>query len=78
MVHYCVANMPGAVPRTSTFALDDATRPFVRALADKGILRALREDAHLRNGLNVHDGKLTCPPVAQALGLPFTPPGELL
>jgi alanine dehydrogenase len=78
VVHYCVANMPGAVPRTSTFALDDATRPFVRALADKGILRALREDANLRNGLNVHDGKLTCSPVAQALGLPFTPPGELL
>jgi alanine dehydrogenase len=78
VVHYCVANMPGAVPRTSTFALDDATRPFVRALADKGILRALREDAHLRNGLNVHDGKLTCSPVAQALGLPFTPASELL
>ena len=78
VVHYCVANMPGAVPRTSTFALDDATRPFVRALADKGILRALREDAHLRNGLNVHDGKLTCAPVAQALCLPFTPAGELL
>jgi alanine dehydrogenase len=78
VVHYCVANMPGAVPRTSTFALDDATRPFVRALADKGILRALRDDTNLCNGLNVHDGKLTCRPVAEALGLPFTPPGELL
>ena len=70
--------MPGAVPRTSTFALNEATRPFVHALADKGIAQALREDANLRNGLNVYDGKLTCDPVAQALGLPFTPPGELL
>jgi alanine dehydrogenase len=78
VVHYCVANMPGAVPRTSTFALNDATRPFVHALADKGIERALREDANLRNGLNVYDGKLTCRAVAQALGRSFTPPGELL
>jgi alanine dehydrogenase len=78
VVHYCVANMPGAVPRTSTFALSDATRPFVHALADKGILQALREDADLCNGLNAYDGKLTCRPVAEALGLPFTLPGELL
>jgi alanine dehydrogenase len=71
VVHYCVANMPGAVPRTSTFALNDATRPFVLALADKGIARALRQDAGLRNGLNVHDGKLTCRPIAAEHGLPF-------
>jgi alanine dehydrogenase len=77
VMHYCVANMPGAVPRTSTFALNDATRPFVLALADKGIPQALREDAGLRNGLNVHDGKLACRPVAQETGLPFVSPNEL-
>jgi alanine dehydrogenase len=73
VVHYCVANMPGAVPRTSTFALNNATRPFVLALADKG-LRALAEDAHLRDGLNVQDGHVTCRAVADALKLPYTPP----
>jgi alanine dehydrogenase len=64
--------MPGAVARTSTFALDHATRPFVLALADKG-LRALAEDVHLRNGLNVHAGQTTCRAVADALGLPYVP-----
>ena len=78
VVHYCVANMPGAVPRTSTFALDNATRPFVLALADKGFPRALIEDTHLRNGLNVHDGKLTCRAVADALRLSYTPAAEVL
>ncbi len=78
VVHYCVANMPGAVPRTSTFALNDATRPFVLALADKGTARALREDAGLRNGLNVHVGKITCRPVAEALVLPYVPATGLL
>jgi alanine dehydrogenase len=72
VVHYCVANMPGAVPRTSTFALNNATRPFVLALADKGICRALDEDLHLRNGLNVREGKLTYRAVALAQGLPYT------
>lgn len=72
VVHYCVANMPGAVPRTSAYALDNATRPFVVALADKGFPRALIDDPHLRNGLNVHDGKVTCRAVADALRLPFT------
>jgi alanine dehydrogenase len=71
VVHYCVTNMPGAVPRTSTFALNNATRPFVLALADKG-LKALSEDVHLRNGLNVHEGLVTCRAVADALRLPFT------
>lgn len=71
IVHYCVANMPGAVPRTSTLALNNATRPFVLALADKGVRRALNEDAHLRNGLNVHEGAITCRAVAEAQGLPF-------
>jgi alanine dehydrogenase len=72
VVHYCVANMPGAVPRTSTFALNKATQPFVAALADKG-LQALIGDQHLRNGLNVHEGRITCRAVAEALRLPFVP-----
>ena len=73
VVHYCVANMPGAVPRTSTFALNNATRPFVLALADKGIRDALNADEHLRNGLNVYYGAVTCRAVAEAQGLPYTP-----
>ena len=78
VVHYCVANMPGAVPRTSTFALDNATRPFVLALADKGFPRALIEDAHLQDGLNVHDGKVTCRAVADSLRLPYTSAADVL
>jgi alanine dehydrogenase len=72
VVHYCVANMPGAVPRTSTFALNNATRPFVLALADKGVRRALNEDEHLRNGLNVYEGAVACRAVAEAQGLVYT------
>ena len=78
IVHYCVANMPGAVARTSTFALANATLPHALALADKGARQALADDSHLRNGLNVHAGKLTCRAVADALGLPFTPAAEAL
>ena len=78
VVHYCVTNMPGAVPRTSTFALDNATRPFVRALADKGFPRALIDDVHLQTGLNVHDGKVTCRAVSDALRLPYTAAAEVL
>jgi alanine dehydrogenase len=77
VVHYCVANMPGAVPRTSTYALNNATLPFVLALADKGWRRALAEDEHLRNGLNVARGKLAHRAVAEALGLAYTPPDSL-
>jgi alanine dehydrogenase len=73
VVHYCVANMPGAVARTSTFALNNATLPFALQLADKGWRQALKDDIHLRNGLNVCDGKITCKPVAEAHGLEFTP-----
>ena len=69
VVHYCVANMPGAVSRTSTFALTNMTVPFVLALADKGFPRALIEDPHLRAGLNVHDRRLVHPAVAEALGI---------
>lgn len=72
VIHYCVTNMPGAVARTSTFALNNATLPFVLALADKGWRRAIMDDPHLRNGLNVHAGQLTCRPVAEAQGLTFT------
>jgi len=71
VVHYCVANMPGAVARTSTFALNSVTLPFTLALANKGWQKALADDAHLRNGLNVIDGKVVCEPVAQAHGLPY-------
>ena len=78
VVHYCVTNMPGAVARTSTFALNNVTLPFVLALADKGVRRALGEDPHLRNGLNVYEGKLTHRAVAQALKLQFTAPEAVL
>jgi alanine dehydrogenase len=72
VVHYCVANMPGAVARTSTFALNNVTLPFTLALADKGWRKALEQDPHLREGLNVCEGKLTCEPVAEAHGLAYT------
>jgi alanine dehydrogenase len=78
VVHYCVANMPGAVPYTSTFALGNATRPFVLALADKGVRRALVEDSHLRAGLNVHAGRITCRAVAEALKVNYVPALEAL
>jgi alanine dehydrogenase len=70
-VHYCVANMPGAVPRTSAQALNNATLPFVLALAGQGVRMALAADPHLRAGLNVDRGRITCRPVAEALGLPW-------
>jgi alanine dehydrogenase len=74
VVHYCVANMPGAVARTSTFALNNATLSFVLALADKGWRRALTDDPHLRDGLNVCRGELTHAAVAAALGRPARDP----
>lgn len=78
VVHYCVANMPGAVARTSTFALGNATLPFILALADKGVTRALSEDVHLRNGLNVWRGAVTHAAVAAAIGEPCTPAEKAL
>jgi alanine dehydrogenase len=78
VVHYCVTNMPGAVARTSTFALNNATLPFVVALADKGYRRAMAEDIHLRRGLNVHEGKVTYKAVADSLGLRHTPAEQVL
>ncbi len=77
VIHYCVANMPGAVPRTSTYALNNATLPYVLALADDG-LQALRNDPHLLNGLNVHLGRVTNLPVATAQGLAYLAPAEAL
>ena len=73
VVHYCVANMPGAVPRTSTFALNNATLPFVISLAQKGAEAAMAHNPHLRNGLNVFRGKVTQKEVAEALGYDYTP-----
>ncbi len=73
VVHYCVANMPGGVARTSTMALNNATLPFTLALANKGYRKALLEDPHLRNGLNVHRGEITCSAVAEALGCELLP-----
>jgi len=71
VVHYCVANMPGAVPRTSTFALNNVTLPYIINLANKGYKKALADDVHLRNGLNVYRGKVTCESVAQNLGYEY-------
>ena len=72
VLHYMVANMPGAVPRTSTYALNNATLPFALALADKGWRKALHDDPHLKAGLNIAAGKVTYKAVAKALGLPYT------
>ena len=78
VVHYCVANMPGAVARTSTFALNNATISHAIALADKGWRQALRDDPHLAAGLNVAAGRVTCEPVARQLGHAYTPVAQLL
>jgi alanine dehydrogenase len=78
IVHYCVANMPGAVPRTSTFALNNATLPFTLALADKGAKLAMLENPHLLEGLNVHRGKVTYEDVARDLGYDYVPAREAL
>ncbi|NMM46420.1 alanine dehydrogenase [Rhodospirillaceae bacterium KN72] len=78
VVHYCVANMPGAVARTSTFALNNATLPFTLALANKGYRVALAQDPHLRQGLNVAAGKVTYKAVSEAHGLDFTATEEVL
>ncbi|HLJ64178.1 MAG TPA: alanine dehydrogenase [Stellaceae bacterium] len=78
ITHYCVANMPGGVARSSTFALGNATLPFVLALADKGWRRALNEDPHLRAGLNLAHGRFTHPAVAAALGKEWVAPEEAM
>jgi alanine dehydrogenase len=78
VVHYCVANMPAAVPRTSAFALNNATLPFALSLANNGYKKAMQMDAHLLNGLNVCHGKVTYKAVADALHLPYTPAAEMI
>ena len=78
IMHYCVANMPGAVARTSTIALGNATMPFMIALANKGWKQACADDVHLLNGLNVHAGKLTYAAVGEALGLDTIDPKAAL
>ncbi len=78
VIHYCVTNMPGAVARTATFALTNATLPFVLALADKGWRQALADDPHLRAGLNIEAGRVTHRAVAEALGLAYTTPERAL
>jgi len=77
-VFYCVANMPGAVPRTSTFALTNATLPYVLKLADKGWRAACQSDSALAKGLSTHEGKLLCEQVGEALNLPHIDPATLL
>jgi alanine dehydrogenase len=73
VVHYCVANMPGGVARTSTYALNNVTLPHAVRIANKGWREALKADPHLANGLNVWNGKVTCEPVARDLDLEYTP-----
>jgi alanine dehydrogenase len=73
VLHYCVANMPGIVPWTSTFALTNATLPYIVRLASEGVDRAIRSDPGLAKGVNLMDGQVTCRGVADAHGLRFTP-----
>ncbi len=78
VVHYCVSNMPGAVPRTSTFALNNATMPYALDLANKGTIRAVRENPGLYGGVNTYRGHITCQPVAESQNQPYKPLSELL
>ncbi|MDR3553082.1 MAG: alanine dehydrogenase [Clostridia bacterium] len=78
VIHYSVANMPGAVPKTSTYALDGATLPYLLELVNKGVKNALLENAALLKGLNTYQGLVTCPAVAQSLGLDYTPAEKAL
>lgn len=78
VVHYCVTNMPAAVPRTSTQGLAAATLPYLLSLSERGVIGALRSDEGLLAGLNTHDGHITCAGVAKAFGKPFLPPGSAI
>ena len=78
IVHYCVANMPGAVPKTSTYALNNVTLPFVLELANKGYKQAMLDDKHLLNGLNIYKGQVTCSAVATALGYHYISASDAL
>ncbi|MGH9382419.1 MAG: alanine dehydrogenase [Thermoanaerobaculia bacterium] len=78
IVHYCVANMPGAVPRTSTFALNNVTLPYALALANRGVVDAVRRDSGLADGVNTYKGEITCQPVAESQDRPYRPLTDLL
>ncbi|MBE0569141.1 MAG: alanine dehydrogenase, partial [Deltaproteobacteria bacterium] len=78
IVHYCVTNMPAAVPRTSTLALTASTLPYLVSFARSGVIGALRADEGLLSGLNTWEGNVTCPGVAKAFGKPYVPPGQAL
>jgi len=78
IVHYCVTNMPAAVPRTSTQALTAVTLPYLRSFARKGVVGALREDEGLLSGLNTRDGSITCAGVAKAFGKSCIPPRQAI
>jgi alanine dehydrogenase len=78
VVHYCVANMPGAVPRTSTYALNNVTLPYALALADKGYKAALLDNPSFLEGLNIYCGKVTCEAVAHDLGYDYIAPVDAL
>jgi len=78
VIHYCVANMPGAYPETSTLALTNVTLPYVLKIANKGYKKALCEDKALARGLNLFKGKVTCKGIAKAHNLPYHPVEEVL
>ena len=78
VIHYCVANMPGCVPLTSTYALTNETLPYALEIANKGWKKACRDNYTIRTGLNLVKGKLTCKAVADSFNLPYTPPEEVL
>jgi alanine dehydrogenase len=78
VLHYCVTNMPGAMPRTSTRALTNVTLPYARKIASLGLEEAIRRDPHLLNGVNTYAGRVTCEPVAEDQGVDFTPVQELI
>jgi alanine dehydrogenase len=78
VIHYCVANMPGAVPQTSTVALTNATLAYARSIAKKGVVAAVRDSHHLANGVNTWDGACTVAAVAQAHGLEYTPLAKMM
>jgi len=78
VLHYCVTNMPGAMPRTSTRALTNVTLPYARRIAANGLEKAARKDVHLRKGINVFKGHVTCQPVAEAQGLDYEDVNPLL
>jgi alanine dehydrogenase len=73
VLHYCVANMPGAVPRTSTYGLSNATLPYIRRLANRGFEQAIKSEVSLAKGVNTYQGKITYEAVAEAFGMPYHP-----